>query len=108
MICEYRTYTVAPGRLPELHERFRKHTLALFERHRIAPIAFFTPEIGGPSDSLTYLLAFDSLAQRETAWKGFHADPEWQAVKAASDRDGPLVLRLTNVVFKPTDYSPLA
>lgn len=40
MIYELRRYEVAPGRMSELHERFEKHTLRLFEKFGIKPVAF--------------------------------------------------------------------
>ncbi len=94
--------------MPDLHDRFRNHTLRLFERHGITPVAFFTAEIGGANDQLTYLLSFDSYLQREKAWEAFLSDPEWQEVKAASEQTRPLVVRIENRLLKPTGYSPLS
>ena len=45
MIYEYRVYEAAPGKLPELHARFRDHTLKLFERHGIKNIGYWTVTI---------------------------------------------------------------
>lgn len=108
MIYECRVYEVAPGRMHELHRRFRDHTLRFFERHGIKPIAFFNSEIGELSDRLTYIVAFESLCHREKAWAAFHGDTEWREVLAASNAQGPLVLRLRSVILTPTDYSPMA
>lgn len=108
MLWETRVYTVAPGRMPDLHERFRQHTLRLFDRHGITPIGFFVNEVGGASDQLTYFLSFRDHGQREAAWRSFLSDPEWQQVKAASEEAGPLVVRINNVLLSPTDYSPSA
>lgn len=107
MIYEHRVYEVAPGRMLDLHSRFREHTLKLFKRHKITPVVFFLPSIGELNDRLTYILSFDSYKQREEAWQNFLADPEWQKVFQESNASGPLVLRLKNKVFKATDYSPL-
>jgi hypothetical protein len=107
VLYEYRVYDVAPGRMPDLHERFRKHTLGLFARHGITPVAFFIPEIGGATDQLTYIVSFETWAAREKAWAEFLADPEWRKVKADSESSGPLVVRIRNSVYTPTDYSPL-
>jgi hypothetical protein len=108
MIYEYRTYEVVPGRMVDLHARFRDHTVRLFARHEIVPVAFFTPRLGGASDQLIYILAFSDLAHRERAWAAFEADPEWQQAKSDSEGDtGPLVVRVRAEIFAPTDYSPL-
>ena len=39
MIYEYRVYETLPGKLPDLHKRFRDHTTKIFERHGIKNIA---------------------------------------------------------------------
>lgn len=108
MIYEYRVYDVAPGRMEDLHNRFRNYTLELYAKHGIKVIAFFTSVIGESSDRLTYILAFDNLDHREKAWASFFADPDWQRVYRESNANGQLVLRFKNRIFKPTDYSPLS
>lgn len=107
MIYEYRVYDAAPGKLQALHTRFRDHTMGIFKRHGMSVVGFFTAAIGGRSDQLTYILAFDNMDHLERAWDAFRSDPEWAKVKAESERDGPIVLRLTSTILKPTDYSPL-
>jgi glutathione S-transferase len=43
------------------------------------------------SSTLTYFLAWESLAEREAKWNAFFVDPEWLAVRAATEKDGPIV-----------------
>jgi hypothetical protein len=105
-VFELRTYHTHPGALPALERRFRDHTLGLFERHGLEIVAFFTPTDDG-GNTLVYLLAFDSREAADTAWAAFRADPEWIAVKAASEADGPVVEHVESVFLDPTDYSPL-
>ena len=107
MIYEYRVYEAAPGKLPELHARFRDHTLRIFERHGIKNIGYWTSAIGDYSDRLIYIVAFESVEQRERAWASFSADPEWQRVVEESHRGGSLTARIFNTLLNPTDYSPL-
>jgi len=107
MIYELREYHVAPGRMEDLHERFRNHTLKLFKRHGIEPIAFFTDDVGPANNVLTYLLKFEDANQRERAWASFRADPEWRGVAAASNAPGQLIHRISNRILKETDYSEL-
>ncbi len=59
------------------------------------------------TNTLYYMLAFDDVAHLDSAWKNFREDPEWQRVVAETERDGPLVTRLTNMILTPTDYSPM-
>ena len=106
MIYELRTYEVVPGRMPALHKRFAETTLALFARHGIKVVGFWTSDIGGASNELVYMLAYDSLADRETRWSAFTSDPEWAEKRALSERDGPIVARVTNAILRPTPYSP--
>ncbi len=107
MIHELRVYRAHPDRLGALMARFRDHTLQIFERHGITNVAYWRNSIGGRSDELWYVLGFEDLAQRERAWEGFRNDPEWQRVRAESERDGPIVHHIENRILEPTDFSPL-
>jgi hypothetical protein len=106
MIYELRVYETVPGRLPALHRRFRTNTLRIFERLGIRSVAYWEDYIG-ISNRLTYILAWESLGHRQSAWDAFQTDPEWQAVRAKSEEDGPIVSRVIATILKPTDYSPL-
>ena len=108
MIYELRTYWAAPGKHEALHARFRTLTLGVFARHHMHVIGFWTPEPSSEeTGDLVYLLAFPNHAALQQAWDAFRADPEWQAGKAASEAEGPLVTRLHSTLLQPTDYSPL-
>lgn len=107
MIYELRIYRAHPGKMGALTARFRDHTLRLFEQHGITNVGYWTNAIGGRSDELWYLLAYEDLAQRERAWAAFREDEEWQRVRAESERDGPLVHHIENRIMSPTDFSPL-
>jgi len=107
-VFELRTYTAIPGKIDDLHARFRDHTLKLFEKHRMTVMGFWRPaEEQQAKRQLVYLLAFPSQEAAVESWKGFQADPEWKTVKAASEKNGPLVEKIDSVYLKPTDYSPL-
>ena len=107
MIHELRIYTAHPGKMGPLLARFRDHTLALFEKHGIQNVGYWTNAIGGRNDELWYILGYEDLAQRDRAWSAFMADPEWQAARAKSEEDGPLVHHLENRILAPTKFSPL-
>jgi hypothetical protein len=106
---EMRTYTAAEGKIGALHARFRDHTNALFAKHGIEMIGYWTPvnEKDGSKNKLVYILAYPSQEAREAAWKAFAADPEWVKAKAASEASGKLVDKVESVYMKPTDYSPM-
>jgi hypothetical protein len=107
MIYELRVYTANPGKMGPLLARFRDHTTRLFEKHGITNVGYWMNTVGGRSDELWYMLAFENMGQRETAWAAFAADPEWRAARAESEKDGPLVHHLENRFLAPTDFSPL-
>jgi len=105
MIHELRIYTCATGRLPALLQRFENTTLALWERHGIRQAGFWTVEVGPSNQVLYYLLAWDDLADREAKWAAFQSDPEWIEKRAESERDGPIVANIENIMLKPTAFS---
>jgi hypothetical protein len=106
MIYELRSYEVVPGRMPAMNARFRDHTCGLFERHGIKVIGFWEAVIG-QSNVLHYLLSFENLAHRESAWAAFQSDETWLKVRAESEKDGPIVARVRNEIWRPSDYSPM-
>jgi NIPSNAP len=78
MIYELRIYHCVVGRLPALLKRFESTTLELWQRHGIRQAGFWTVLVGeGGNQDLHYLLAWESLAERETKWNKFATDPEW-------------------------------
>ena len=106
MIYEYRRYEAVPGRMPALNERFKNHTLGLFEKHGIKVIGFWEAIIG-TNNVLHYIVAFEDLAHRERAWASFQADPDWIKARNASEEDGPIVARLNAEIWRPSVYSPM-
>jgi len=102
---EMRTYYAAPGKLDDLHARFRNHTCKLFEKHGMTNIGYWTP-LENPDNKLIYLLAYPSRQAREKAWKAFLADPEWQAAYKASEVNGPLVAKAESNFLQAADFSP--
>lgn len=104
-VYEMRTYYAAPGRLDDLHARFRNHTTKLFEKHGMTNVGYWTP-IDNPDDKLVYVLSFPSRDAAKKAWEAFINDPDWKAAKKASEEKGPLVKKFESVYLKPTDYSP--
>ena len=79
----------------------------LILKHGIKNIGYWTASIGDYSDRLIYIIAFVSMEHRARAWDAFSKDPEWAAIRGASESDGPLVSRIHNSILNPTDYSPL-
>ncbi len=107
MIVELRVYHCLPGRLAALSQRFGTITLGFWEKHGIRQIGFFTTLVGPSNHSLTYLLAWDSLAEREQKWNAFQEDADWLAKRAATEAEDAIVARIENQFLTPTAYSAL-
>ncbi|MEW5825902.1 MAG: NIPSNAP family protein [Candidatus Bipolaricaulota bacterium] len=107
MIYELRVYECAPGKLPALHKRFETTTLRFWEKHGIRQVGFWTTLIGETNQTLTYLIEWEGLAEREAKWTAFMRDPDWIAARAATEKDGPIVVKITNSMLQPTAYSKL-
>jgi hypothetical protein len=105
MIYELRVYRCVPGRLPALLKRFDTITLDLWKRHGIRQAGFWTTLVGESNQDLYYLLAWESLAEREKKWNAFIADPEWLAKRAETERDGQIVASVSNQLLQPTAFS---
>src|ERR1700677_92736 len=105
MIYELRIYRCLPNRLSALLKRFETNTLRIWEKHGIRQAGFWTTVIGESNYDLTYLLAWESLAEREQKWSAFQSDPEWIAARNDSEKDGPIVANVTNSILQPTAFS---
>jgi hypothetical protein len=107
MIYELRVYQPVPGQMPKLLARFRDKLLPIWEKHGIRPIGFWTTLVGNSSNELTYILPWESLADRETKWTAFQNDPAWHKVRDDTERDGPIVASISNQILTPTSFSAL-
>ena len=108
-VFELRTYTTNTGKMGDLHKRFREHTCALFKKHGIELVGFWTPtdEKDGKEDKLIYIVSHPSREAAKKAWAEFSADPEWQRVYEESHKNGKLVSKVESVYMESTDYSPI-
>lgn len=107
MMYELRTYRCLPGRLPALLQRFEKVTLPLWTKHGIRQSGFWTTLVGPSHLQLIYLLAWNSMAERESKWNAFQADPDWKVALAKSEEDGRIVENVENAFLQPTSFSAL-
>ncbi len=102
---ELRTYYSPPGRLNDLHARFRDYTMTIFKRHGIESVGYWVP-VDNTDNKLIYLLAYPSREAREASWKAFFADPEWKEVAKKTEANGRIVSKVDVAFFQATDYSP--
>ena len=107
-VYELRLYHVNAGKIDALRDRFRDHTDALFKRHNMKSIGYWSPEDAPASQNLfVYILEHPSRQKAEQNWAAFQADPEWQKVKAESEKNGPLIDHIDRYFMDPTSFSAL-
>jgi hypothetical protein len=107
-VFELRIYHAAPGKMKALHARFRDHTCALFKKHGMTIVGFWSPQDADEAEKkLYYILAYPSKEAANKSWKAFREDPDWLKAKAASEKDGTLVAKVESVYMNPTDYSAM-
>jgi hypothetical protein len=113
-VFELRTYSSPDAaKRTALLARFEHHTLALFAKHGMTNVIYWTPAAGPDADTkLVYLLAHASPAAAKASFDAFRKDPDWTAAKTASETaaGGSLTVKEKGVVSEflaPTDYSPL-
>ena len=105
MIYEMRRYQVLPGRMPAMLKRFETRTLKIWDRLGIRQVGFWTVLVGDSNLDLYYLLEWNDMAERVRVWNGFMADPEWIEKRAETEKNGPIVAKITNYFLQPTSYS---
>ena len=64
---EMRVYYAAPGKLADLHKRFRTNTTRVFEKHGMTNIGYWEP-VDNPENKIIYFLAFPSKEARDASW----------------------------------------
>ena len=97
-----------PGKLEDIHKRFRDHTMSIFAKHGMTVVGFWGPvyKKDGSENKLVYLLSFKDRAERDAKWKEFASDPEWQKVAKESDANGKILEKVESVFLSETDYAP--
>src|SRR5262245_40249919 len=88
VVYELRTYTTEPGKLPDVHKRFRDHTMKLFALHGMTNVIYWPP-VDQP-DTLIYLLAHKSVDAAKKSFDDFRKDPNWIAARDKSEEAGKI------------------
>jgi hypothetical protein len=106
-VYELRIYHLNEGKQDLILERFRTKETKIFERLGMHGVGYWVPTdepLAGRT--LIYLLRHKSREAATESWKKFSADPEWVALKAASEKDGTFVKLHESTFMKLTDFSP--
>jgi hypothetical protein len=107
-VFELRTYTSPPGKLDDLHARFRNHTTRLFEKHGMTNIGYWVPQDDPlKQNTLIYIVAHQSREAAQKSWDGFRNDPQWHAARDASEKNGRIVEKVESVFMTAVDYSAI-
>jgi hypothetical protein len=100
LIYEIRVYEAAEGKADAMRRRFCDRVVpTFFPRHGIELVGAFTAP--DEDSRLTYMTRFADEASRKQAWASFSADPEWLALKSASETGGALLKNQTVSVLSP-------
>ena len=108
-VYEIRTYTVAPGRLADEYERFRREWLATyFPKHNLTGLLYLAPtDTPLANTTLIYVLRHESREAADRNWPEFLADSGVKAVSARWNANGRIVTKVDRVFATPTDFSPM-
>jgi NIPSNAP len=106
-VYELRIYNVNEGKLDDLLRRFRDHTIALFSKHNMKSLAYWTPTDDPlKGKTLVYILEHPSREAATANWQAFRDDPEWQSVRDKSEVNGKLVDQVDSTYLTLTEFSP--
>lgn len=87
---------------------FNSGEIGIFQRLGMRPVFIGESVIGPRQPNITYMLSFDSLAEREKHWQAFGSDPEWKKLSAPSElKDAQIVANISNLILRPLPFSPL-
>jgi hypothetical protein len=108
-VFELRIYTANEGKLEDLKARFRDHTTAIFKKHHMEVIAYWTPQSDDPKSKNTfiYILAHPSREAATKNWNEFREDPEWVKVSTESEKNGKLVQKVDSTFMDALPFSPM-
>jgi NIPSNAP len=97
------------SQLRALHERFAGPEIKIFHQVGIHPVLYSSTLIGPNMPNLTYLIPFDSLADREKAWNAFGAHPDWIKARDESIAKAGQIVAVNDIsIYRATPYSPVS
>lgn len=89
-------------------EMFHHGEFDIFVEAGFQPVFYGNTLIGTRMPNLTYMLAFDSLDNRNRLWSAFGSSSAWKQL-SGSERYAfePIVTNVTNVILSPAPYSQI-
>jgi hypothetical protein len=109
MIYEMRRYESVPGKLEALQRLMVEAAMPVFKKLDMQVIGAWVPVIGDDEYTVIYMLAYNSMDERNAKWDAFFEDPDWLQNRAriAEEEGGAFVARSVATFLNPTSYSPL-
>ena len=89
-VYELRTYFASPGKLDELHNRFKNHMLGFHEKYGIANLGYWVPT-DNPKRMIVSLVSYPSSAARESSWAKLCEDRDWIQARRESELKGRIL-----------------
>jgi hypothetical protein len=81
---------------------------AIFNKAGFTQVFYGDALIGGRLPNLTYMLSYESTAERDKLWKAFATSPEWKAMTADPRYSfEEIVSSITNTILTPAAYSQI-
>jgi hypothetical protein len=108
-IFEMRTYESINEKASQRKiKMFEDGEAGIFRRLGMNPVFFGQNVFGRNLPSLSYMLAFDDLASRESLWKAFGADAEWRKLRERPGlSDAEIVSNISNALLRPLAFSDI-
>ncbi len=81
---------------------------AIFAKAGFTQVFYGDTLVGSRLPNLTYMLSFESMAERDKHWNAFRTAPEWKAMSSEPRYAfESIVSSITNVILTPTAYSQI-
>lgn len=80
----------------------------IFRQAGFWPVFYGDTLVGDRLPNLTYMLAFDSLAERDKLWAAFGSNPRWKQLSHSPryDFEG-IVSNVDNMILDPAPFSQI-
>ena len=95
MLYELRTYQAGGGRMGEMEKLMASDCTAVLQRAKVPrPLGAWHALAGPRLPAFVWILAWNSLDERNAAWAAFGADPQWQQLRRAAHEKTELTARV--------------
>ena len=82
--------------------------ITIFKRTGLTPVFFGETIIGPHRPNLTYMLAFDDMAEHDQNWKRFGSDPDWKKISSLPEyADEKILSNINRTFLVPTSFSQI-